>query len=157
MDTSNLHLDYFTDSITFAKRIVVGGADPSHSPDFQKMGGEFHYYLGDGRRGWVFSISMEPTLEKYIDTGKVTLTKKKTINVLDMSGSGDKKEEGVCNVCKKSAKLDAAVKSYIRFYTGGLPAKVTGPLMDKDYRNKISIAFANDTFTCVNCLQNESS
>jgi hypothetical protein len=145
-------LDYFTDTVTFARRIILGGADPSHSPDLRKLGGEFHCYLEGGKRGWVFGISMEPALESYIKTGKVAKTPQKPVNVLYMSKEGEKKDTGMCSICKK-VQLDAAVKSYVRFYTGGLPSKVTGQLMDKDYRSKISVAFGNGTFTSVQCMQ----
>lgn len=153
MDTSNLYLSYFTDSITFAKRIVVGGADPSHSNDLRKLGGEFHCYLESGKRGWVFGISTKQALDSYIKNGKLMRTKQKPVNILDMPKDGDKKDTGICNTCKTSIDLNTAVKSYVRFYTGGLPSKVTGDLMNNDYRTKISVAFANDAFTCVNCLR----
>jgi len=154
-DTSNLYLSYFTDSITFARRIVVGGADPSHTADFRKLGGEFHCYLEGGKKGWVFGISMEPALESYIKFGKLSLTKKRVINVLDMPKNGDKKDTGVCTSCKKNQQLNAAVKSYVRYYTGGLPRKITGALVEKDYQSKIAVAFANNTFTCTDCLCNK--
>ena len=155
LDTSNLSLSYFTDNVTFSKRIVVNGADPTHTPDLRKLGGVFNCYLEGGKRGWVFGISTEPALEAYIQTGKVKPTLKKAVNVQDMSGIGDKKDTGMCILCKQSIKLDTAVKSYLRFYAGGLPLKVTGLLMDKDYRAKISVAFANGTFTCTDCLREQ--
>ena len=155
LDTSNLYLSYFTDTFTFARRVIVGGADPSQSPDLRKLGGEFHCYLEGGKRGWVFGISMEPALETYIQSGELLSMKKKPADVLDMPRDGDKKDAGMCNICKKSIHLNTAVKSYVRFYAGGLPAKVTGMLMDKDYRTKISVAFASGTFTCTDCLRQQ--
>ncbi len=151
MDTSNLYLSYFTDSLTFSRHIVVAGADPSHSPDLRTLGGVFNCYLEGGKRGWVFGISMEPTLQIYIKTGKVATTKK-TINVLDFPKKWSKKESGVCTVCKKNVKINTATKNYICYYAGGLPNKVTSALMDKEYRQKISVAFEDCTFICVNCM-----
>ncbi len=154
LDTSNLRIDYFTDTVSLARRIVIGGADPSHSPDLRKLGGEFHCCLAGGKRGWVFGGSMGPKLEKYIKTGKIT-NRKGSTNVLDMPKEGEKKNSGMCCICKKSVKLDMAVKNYVLYYTGGLSKKITGLLMDEDYRTKIAVALGNNTFACVDCMHHD--
>ena len=109
MDTSNLHLSYFTDTLTFSRRIIVAGADPSHSPDLRKLGGVFHCYLEGGKRGWVFGIAMEPTLHAYLKTGEIT-------GKAPTPRNGPKKDSGICTICKKNVKVDTALKNYTRYY-----------------------------------------
>lgn len=150
MDTTNLRLTYFTNTLTFSRHIIVDGADPSHSPDLRKLGGIFHCYF-EGRRGWVFGISMDKTLQTYLKTGKVARVNK-TTNMFSLPKKKMPKESGVCMICKKSVKINAAVKNYTRYYAGGLPSKVITLLMDKEYHQKISDAFENNNFTCVNCM-----
>ena len=150
MDTNNLHLTYFTDTVTFSRTIIVSGADPSHTKDMRTLGGVFHCYLDGGKRGWVFGNSKDVALQNYIKTGHAIRVPKK--NILEYTAPA-KKDHGICKRCKTSIKLDNAVKSYLRFYAGGLPEKVTGMLMDAEYRNKISTAFEKGTFVCTTCMR----
>lgn len=153
VDTSNLKLDYFTDSVTFSQKLILIGADPSHTNDLKKFGGTFQSFLLEGKRGWIFSPKQKKTLEAYINTGKVSKKKAVAQNVMFMSRTGKKKDLGKCNICNKKYRLDVATKEYVMYYTGGLPKQVVGPDIADSYREKIRVAFGSNGYTCIKCIR----
>jgi len=142
-------MSYYVDSTSFSKKILLNGADPSHTKDLRKLGGVFNHYIDTGAHGWVFSMSKEALVKNYINSGTLTACKQKgKRNLLD---NPQRSSVGLCKVCKAGTTLETAVKSCIRYYTGGLPLKLTSELLTKEYSRKISLELGAGEYVCVNC------
>lgn len=153
--TKNLHLCYHVDQTSFIKRLVVAGADFTHTKDLTRMGGEFHQFLGQNKQGWVFGISQEAMIKDYIANGMTTNVNKtqKMHTIKKSDPNAVKSDVGKCKICQTPITLEQAIKSYTRHYAGGLPPKLASELLKKEYTQKLSVALGSDTFVCIACVR----
>ena len=141
-------MSFITDTATFAKKIVIVGADPSHTSDLKQLGGEFHCYLGDKGRGWVFATCKEPVLKEYLRRGVVPGT---AYIASRECTPGLTSETGMCTDCKQGTTCDAAVKDWIACRTGGLPYRLANELLGKEYAHKITRQLGSGVYKCPRC------
>ena len=156
METSQLKMGYHVDSKSFSTKIILSGADPSHTKDLIFIGGVFHQFITDttNRQGWVFNISQESVLRDYIKDGRIPQFQKlNNTNAINAFSDNRKSNIGSCKDCGSRTTLDTAIKSYIQYYTGGLPKHLTTELLQKEYTQRFGIQLCRGTFVCTRCKE----